>query len=177
MCSSDLLRRLPATHLADLRVGVSLSEDLSTAELTLRTTLEGAGSVRAVLEGVGPLVTGEDGVARLTVTDPHLWSGEDPYLYDLVIEVLDAEGTVTEIVPQRVGIRRFGVEDGVLKINGQRLVFKGVNRHEFGEQGRVVSRERTELDLIALRRANVNAIRTSHYPNNSYLYELADEYS
>lgn len=173
---SVYLRRLPATHLADLRVGVSLSEDLSTAELTLRTTLEGAGSVRAVLEGVGPLVTGQDGVARLTVTDPHLWSGEDPYLYDLVIEVLDAEGTVTEIVPQRVGIRRFGVEDGVLKINGQRLVFKGVNRHEFGEQGRVVSRERTELDLIALRRANVNAIRTSHYPNNSYLYELADEY-
>ncbi|MCL3777109.1 MULTISPECIES: glycoside hydrolase family 2 TIM barrel-domain containing protein [unclassified Actinomyces] len=173
---SVYLRRLPATHLADLRVGVRLSEDLTTAEVSLRTRLEGPGSVRAVLDGVGPLVTGDDGVARVTVTDPHLWSGEDPHLYDLDIEVLDADGAVTEVVPQRVGIRRFGIEDGVLKINGQRIVFKGVNRHEFGEQGRVMTRERTELDLIALRRANVNAIRTSHYPNNSFLYELADEY-
>ena len=63
-----------------------------------------------------------------------------------MIEVLDADGVVTEVVVQRVGIRRFAIEDGVMRINGQRVVFNGVNRHEFGLNGRVVTREETEAD-------------------------------
>ncbi|PHP52659.1 glycoside hydrolase family 2 TIM barrel-domain containing protein [Actinomyces ruminis] len=173
---SVYLRRVPTTHVADLRVGVDVSDDLANAVVTLRTRLEGSGSVRAVLGGVGELTADGDGLLRIAVDEPRLWSSEDPYLYDLTIEVAGPGGEVMEVIPQRVGIRRFGIEDGVLKINGRRLVFKGVNRHEFGEQGRVVTRERTELDLISLKRANVNAIRTSHYPNNSFFYELADEY-
>ncbi|RAX18908.1 beta-galactosidase [Actinomyces sp. Z5] len=173
---SVLLRRLPAVHLADVRVGVALSDDLDSAEVTVGTRLEGNGRVRARLDGVGALVWDDDGVGHVTVRNPHLWSAEDPHLYDLTIEVLDEGGDVQEIVPQRVGLRRFEIEDGLLRINGERIVFKGVNRHEFGEQGRVMSRERTELDIVALKRANVNAVRTSHYPNNSFFYELCDQY-
>lgn len=183
---SVYLRRLPATHLADLRVGVSLSEDLTHAEVRLRTRLEGEGSVRAVLGGVGPLApvpageaAGQDGadgtgLASIEVDHPHLWSAEDPHLYRLLIEVLDADGQVVEVVPQTVGIRRFGIEGGLLRINGRRVVLKGVNRHEFGPAGRVMTWQRTWEDLVALKRANVNAIRTSHYPNNTFLYDLTD---
>lgn len=129
------LRRLPAVHLADLRVGVTVAQDLSGAVVRLRTRLEGEGFVRAVLAGVGELTDGGDGAASIAVTDPRLWSVEDPHLYDLSIEVLDAAGRLVEVVPQRVGLRRFGIEGGVLRINGERLVFRGVNRHEFGARG------------------------------------------
>ena len=176
---SVYLRRLPRVHLADLRVGVEVSRDLTSAVITVRTSLEGEGSLRATLtDGVTEAVMAadEDGVLRTALTNPRLWSTEDPFLYDLTVEVLDADGRIVEVVPQPVGVRRFGVEDGVLCINGRRVVFKGVNRHEFGPQGRVMTREMTEADLIALKRANVNAIRTSHYPNNSFFYELCDRY-
>ncbi|AQP47440.1 beta-galactosidase [Tessaracoccus aquimaris] len=171
-----VLYRRPATHLEDVDVRAELSEDLGEAVVTLGYRLEGEGSVAARLEGVGDLTAGEDGVLSITVTDPHLWSGEDPHLYRLVIEVRDAAGEVTEVVPERVGIRRFGIEDGVLKINGQRIVFKGVNRHEFGLNGRVMDRETTESDLKLIKAAGINSVRTSHYPNNSFFYELCDEY-
>lgn len=173
---SVYLRRLPAAHLADLRTSVRVAPDLSTARVSVRTTVEGGARVTACLEGVGELEAGEDGLLAIEVDRPRLWSAEDPQLYDLTLRVWDAEGRLSEVVPQQVGIRRFVLEDGVLTINGQRIVFRGVNRHEFGEQGRVMTRERTEADLIALKRANVNAIRTSHYPNNSFLYELCDRY-
>ncbi|MGO4956897.1 glycoside hydrolase family 2 TIM barrel-domain containing protein [Luteococcus sp. Sow4_B9] len=112
----------------------------------------------------------------MELDDPRLWSPEDPYLYPLVIEVLDGAGELTEVIRQEVGIRRFALEDGVFKLNGKRVVFNGVNRHEFGPNGRVVSREETEADLVLLKQNNVNAVRTSHYPNNSWFYELCDRY-
>ncbi|MDO4242941.1 MAG: glycoside hydrolase family 2 TIM barrel-domain containing protein [Actinomyces sp.] len=173
---SVYLRRVPAVHLEDLRVGVEVAPDLDRATVRVRTRLTGQGTVRARLEGVGDLVEDGEGVLSITVAHPHLWSAEDPHLYNLSLEVLDAAGERTELVPQRVGLRRFGIEDGVLRINGERLVFKGVNRHEFGPDGRVMTRERTEADLVALKRANINAVRTSHYPNNSFFYELCDAY-
>ena len=171
-----VLYRRPATHLEDVDVRAELSDDLSQAVVTLGYRLDGEGSVTARLEGVGDLTAGEDGVLSITVTDPHLWSGEDPHLYGLVIEVRDDAGEITEVVPERVGIRRFGIEDGVLKINGQRIVFKGVNRHEFGLNGRVMDRETTESDIKLIKAAGINSVRTSHYPNNSFFYELCDEY-
>jgi beta-galactosidase len=106
--------------------------------------------------------------------DPRLWA-EHPHLYDLVVEVRDADGRLTEVVPQRIGIRRFAIEDGVLRLNGDRVVFNGINRHEFGLNGRS-RRELTESDIRMLKAHNVNAVRTSHYPNDSAFYALADEY-
>ncbi|MDU0972132.1 MAG: glycoside hydrolase family 2 TIM barrel-domain containing protein [Actinomyces urogenitalis] len=173
---SVYLRRLPAAHLADLRTSVRVAPDLSTARVSVRTAVEGSARVTAHLEGVGELESDEEGTLSIEVDQPRLWSAEDPQLYDLTLRVWDAEGRLSEVVPQKVGLRRFVLENGVFTINGQRIVFRGVNRHEFGEQGRVMTRERTEADLIALKRANVNAIRTSHYPNNSFLYELCDRY-
>nr|WP_272898196.1 glycoside hydrolase family 2 TIM barrel-domain containing protein [Agromyces seonyuensis] len=117
-----------------------------------------------------------DGTHRIRLDAPRLWSPEDPHLYRLLVRVEDAEGATSEVIAQPVGVRRFAIEDGMLRLNGRRIVFNGVNRHEFGLQGRVMSREQTEADLRLLKGVGVNAIRTSHYPNNSFFYELADEY-
>ena len=107
----------------------------------------------------------------------NLWSAEYPFLYHLLIRVRDAAGTLQEVVRIRVGFREFCLRDGLMQINGKRIVFKGVNRHEFDcDHGRAMDPALFEQDLIALKRANVNAIRTSHYPNSSRLYELADIY-
>ena len=106
-----------------------------------------------------------------------LWSAECPVLYHLLIRVRDAAGTLQEVVRIRVGFRAFCLRDGLMQINRKRIVFKGVNRHEFDcDHGRAMDPALFEQDLIALKRANVNAIRTSHYPNSSRLYELADIY-
>ncbi len=171
-----VLYRRPAVHAEDLRITTEVADDLGEAVVSLQTKLTGSGTVHAHLAGVGDLA--DDGHGRLTIriTDPRLWSAEDPHSYDLAIDVRDTDGRLTEFVPQRVGVRRFGIEDGVLKINGRRLVFAGVNRHEFGLQGRVITREQTEADLRLLKAVGVNAIRASHYPNNSFFYELCDSY-
>ncbi|TPX05066.1 beta-galactosidase, partial [Schumannella luteola] len=171
-----VLRRRPAAHAEDLRVSVGLSDDLATAEVRLAVGVEGEATVTARLTGVGELTAAADGVLVVRVDAPRLWSPESPELYELVVEVRDAAGVLTEVIPQTVGIRRFAIEDGLLRLNGRRVVFHGVNRHEFGLDGRVITRAQTEADLQALKRINVNAIRTSHYPNNSFFYELADRY-
>lgn len=171
-----VLYRRPAVHVEDLRVTCSVSDDLAVADVALRAVVVGPGSIRATLVGEGELTPDGTGALRIALRDPHLWSAEDPFRYRLEIEVLGADGTPTEVVVQQVGVRRFGIEDGVLKINGKRLVFAGVNRHEFGRGGRVVTREETEADVRLIKAANINAVRTSHYPNSSHFYELCDEY-
>lgn len=170
-----LLRR-PAVHVQDLRVVTDVSDDLRHAMVRLRVAMEGTGTVIAAIDGVGPLRPTPDGELAVQIADPRLWSAEDPYLYDLTIEVRDPRGALTEVIAQRVGVRRFGIEDGVLRINGQRVVFKGVNRHEFGLHGRVMSRAQTEADLRLMKAVGINAVRTSHYPNSTFFYELCDEY-
>jgi beta-galactosidase len=171
-----VLYRRPSAHLQDVRVTTDVADDLASAVVRVRFELEGEGIVRAALDGVGSLEPSDDGSLAVVVDDPRLWSAEDPHLYALRIEVLGEEGAVAEVVPLRVGVRRVGIEGGVLRVNGQRVVFHGVNRHEFGLQGRVMSREQTEADLRLMKRANINAVRTSHYPNSSFFYELADQY-
>ncbi|MFZ1382881.1 MAG: glycoside hydrolase family 2 TIM barrel-domain containing protein [Scrofimicrobium sp.] len=173
---SVVLRTYPKVHASDVRVGVDLPSDLKNAVVRVDVELQGQGSATVSLDGVGELDSDGEGNFTALIAEPHLWSPEDPYLYEGSIEVIDANGVITEYIPIRVGVRRFGIENGLLKINGERVVFFGVNRHDFGLDGRVMTREQTEEDIIALKRAGLNAIRTSHYPNNSFLYELADEY-
>ncbi|WP_182049858.1 glycoside hydrolase family 2 TIM barrel-domain containing protein [Changpingibacter yushuensis] len=168
-----VLYRRPAVHAEHVIVRTELTPDMDRATISIDTSLVGDGYVRARVVAVGEC---EGEPATVSLSAPRLWSAEDPYLYEAELEVYDSEGILTEFVPLKVGVRRFGIEDGVLKINGQRIVFKGVNRHEFGLQGRVMSRERTEEDVKLLKAAGLNAIRTSHYPNNTFLYELCDEY-
>ena len=171
-----VLHRRPATHAEDVDVTTEVAADLSEAVVSVRVALTGQGSVHASIAGVGELSDRGDGVLTVRIPTPRLWNAEDPFRYDLAIEVRDEQGRLTEYVPQQVGVRRFGIEDGVLRINGRRIVFKGVNRHEFGLQGRVMTREQTEEDLRLMKAAGINAVRTSHYPNNSFFYELCDRY-
>ncbi len=111
------------------------------------------------------------------VSAPELWSAEHPKLYTLWIELLDEHGEVVEVIPQRVGFRRFEMKNHMMHLNGKRIVFKGVNRHDFSSKyGRAVTYEETEQDIITMKQNNINAIRTSHYPNHSFLYELCDRY-
>ena len=114
----------------------------------------------------------------LRIENPDLWSAESPSLYVLSIDVYDSNGELSEHMEQDIGFREIRIEeDHVFRINGRRVVFKGVNRHEFGSRaGRVVSDEEMETDIINMKRSNINALRMSHYPNSSKMYELCDRY-
>ena len=109
--------------------------------------------------------------------DVHLWSAEHPYLYDLTIEVLGPEEELCETVKEKVGIREIQMVDGVVLLNGKRLILKGVNRHEFSaDKGRAIGEEEMLKDIRILKQNNINAVRTSHYPNQERWYELCDQY-
>ncbi|MBD1379466.1 glycoside hydrolase family 2 TIM barrel-domain containing protein [Metabacillus arenae] len=113
----------------------------------------------------------------IELDEPKLWSAENPYLYKLFIQIYDSTGNLVEVIPQKVGFRKFELIDKIMHINGKRIVFKGVNRHEFNcRSGRTITKEDMIWDIIALKRNNINAVRTSHYPNQSLWYELCDEY-
>lgn len=110
-----------------------------------------------------------------TIDKISLWSAEHPVLYGLLITLENSEGICSEVIPMQIGFRRFELSDGLLKLNGKRIVFNGVNRHEFSSvSGRAVSFAETRHDLINMKRNNINAIRTCHYPDNSFVYALAD---
>ena len=111
------------------------------------------------------------------VKNPLLWSAEKPNLYEVKIIVKDTHGNETEFISQLAGFRRFEMVDGLMKLNGKRIVFKGVNRHEFSSiTGRVPNRDEVIKDIVTMKKNNINAIRTSHYPDDSMLYELCDIY-
>ena len=114
-----------------------------------------------------------------TLASAHPWSAEDPYLYTLRITVLDSAHDIVEIAEQKIGFRHFDIDpvDHIMKLNGQRIIFKGVNRHEFAaECGRALTEKHMLWDIQFLKQHNINAVRTSHYPNQSRWYELCDEY-
>lgn len=111
------------------------------------------------------------------VNHPNLWSAEHPELYTLTVELLDESGNCVEYISQSIGFRRFEMKDGIMTLNGKRIVFKGVNRHEFSSKtGRAVSKEEVLQDIITMKQNNINAIRTCHYPDASGIYELCDRY-
>ncbi len=109
--------------------------------------------------------------------DLQLWSAEKPYLYTLELTVRDSAGKVCEVVTEKIGFRHFELKDGLMQINGRRIVFFGTNRHEFSSlHGRAVTYEEMLTDVITMKRNNINAVRTSHYPNQTAFYRLCDEY-
>ncbi len=178
------LKLVPAAHLNDFKVRTLLNDDFTEATLEVSFYSDSKeGSVdyclyrnnHPMVKGNAPL--GKEAVVKETVSQPQLWSAEDPQLYQLLLNVKDAEGEVTEVIRQNVGFRRFEMKDGLMLINGKRIVFKGVNRHEFScDTGRVVSDEDTLKDILTMKRNNINAIRTSHYQNSKKIYELCDIY-
>ena len=177
------LYTVPEVHVYDLQIRAIPDETLSTAALEIGTDTWGKGTVKITLSKDGEIVIedkkaldGEE-IYSWKVENPVLWSAEDPQLYDLVLEVYNEAGELQEVVPQKVGFRRFEMKDGIMTLNGKRIVFKGVNRHEFSSvSGRHVSEEELRKDLKTMKQNNINAIRTCHYPDASMIYELCDEY-
>ncbi|WP_058302275.1 glycoside hydrolase family 2 TIM barrel-domain containing protein [Gorillibacterium timonense] len=113
----------------------------------------------------------------IAVENPLKWSAEQPNLYTLAFALSDEQGALIEAASQRVGFRTFEIKDGLMRINGERIVFKGVNRHEFScDKGRSVGPEDMLRDIRLMKRHNINAVRTSHYPNHPRWYDLCDQY-
>jgi len=177
------LYTVPSVHLYDLKIQPTVEECLTKASLMLDLKVQGEGTAEITLSD------GDEAIVKDTVTvngdshfeyevsEPELWSAENPYLYDLHICIKDASGNVVEYVQEYAGFRRFEMKDGLMLLNGKRIVFKGVNRHEFcAEDGRVMKAEDIIKDIVTMKQNNINAIRTSHYPNSSLIYRLCDIY-
>jgi len=194
------LRALPPVHLRDVFVHTELDEAFVDAQLQLDVELRNGGAeavdglqVEAELLGPdGDLVDGwpraltrpgaidAGGVRgwsdRFEVPAPALWTDETPHLYTLLLHVLGADGRVLEVVTQKIGFREVAVEGGQLLVNGRPVVIRGVNRHDHDpETGHYVSPARIREDLVLMKRHNINAVRTSHYPNDPILLDLCDE--
>ena len=177
------LYTVPEVHVYDLQIRAIPDETLSAAALEIRTNTWGKGTVKIVLSKDGETVVEDekalDGEEFYSwkMENPVLWSAEDPQLYDLTLEIYNEAGELQEVIPQKVGFRRFEMKDGIMTLNGKRIVFKGVNRHEFSSvSGRHVAEEELRKDLKIMKQNNINAIRTCHYPDASMIYELCDEY-
>lgn len=179
------LYSIPDTHVSDIRIKTILNDTYDRGNLEIVLEAIGNGKVELILTRQGEeaarteveIKDGQSTVVELTIEQPALWSAEQPNLYDLMIQVTDNQEQLQELIPQRVGFRRFAIEDGIMKLNGKRIVFKGVDRHEFSSRrGRVPNHDELLRDIVTMKRNNINAIRTSHYPNDSALYALCDEY-
>src|SRR5215204_4069744 len=111
------------------------------------------------------------------VVNPLKWSAEEPNLYTLVLTLKDSKGRAVEVIPWRLGFRSSEIKDGRILVNGRPVVIKGVNRHEHDpDLGQVTTREMMVKDILLMKRYNINAVRTSHYPNDERWYHLCDEY-
>ena len=177
------LYTVPAIHIKDIKVKTHLLNGYKDAKLSVDTLASAKGKVRYTLLDKEEEVFCEEASLDLEnylekeLADVKLWSAEEPYLYTLKIEVMNAAGEVVEVILQDVGFRQFEMIDGIMCINGKRIVFKGVNRHDFsGISGRAVSKEELLKDITVMKQHNINAIRTSHYPNGADIYTLCDRY-
>ena len=176
----------PKIHVQDLKIQADLDETYTKAVLAVELKLSGStetGTTEYVLSKDGKeIVSGSVSNHAKTkikekIANPELWSAESPVLYDLLLTVKDAKGQVLEVIPERVGFRRFEMIDGLMCINGKRIVFNGVNRHEFStDTGRTPNEQEVLFDIQTMKRNNINALRTSHYPNAELIYHLCDEY-
>ncbi|MDD4818171.1 MAG: glycoside hydrolase family 2 TIM barrel-domain containing protein [Victivallaceae bacterium] len=195
------LRSMPSAHIFDLHATAGLCADMTDGDLTvavvagfmggepekwrISASLYSAAGRRVWRGDIFPDRTGGDGdITRRIATASHVriprispWSAESPVLYTLVCELVSDDGAVCDAVPVRVGFRTVAVAGRRLLVNGRPVRICGVNRHEHDmRNGRSVPTELTELDLKMMKRFNINAIRTSHYPPAPEFFDLADEY-
>lgn len=190
------LYAVPCAHVKDLSVVPTLNDTFDEGTLSVSIKADGDGIASVKLYELGDLSVEKYDRAKLlleefdielrnkeicegscNVKNPLLWSAEKPNLYEVKIIVKDTHGNETEFISQLAGFRRFEMVDGLMKLNGKRIVFKGVNRHEFSSiTGRVPRRDEVIKDIVTMKKNNINAIRTSHYPDDSMLYKLCDIY-
>ncbi len=188
----------PAVHVQDFHLTTDLDEDYEDATVAIEADVLNAGGEAVEGLQLEAVVFGPDGaeIARETrdldaagggdlgrhtlsipLEDPALWSAEDPVLHGLLLVLRDAAGRELEAIPWRFGVREYEFRDKQFWVNGRSIKLKGVNRHEHHPRtGRHVDRATMRLDVELIKRANINYVRTSHYPNDPFFYHLADEY-
>ncbi|CAN7258102.1 DUF4981 domain-containing protein [Pseudoduganella sp. LjRoot289] len=132
---------------------------------------------RAVLTGKGAVADGRAAPVKGVIPNVKAWSAETPNLYRLVVEYKGQDGALISATSRQIGFRTVEVKDGEVRVNGKRVMIKGVNRHEHDPVTyRVMSMESMRKDMELMKQANINAVRTSHYPNDPRWYDLADQY-
>ncbi|MET9835447.1 glycoside hydrolase family 2 TIM barrel-domain containing protein [Streptomyces sp. NPDC006385] len=196
---SVYLYSTPSVHLRDFRLDTPLSDDYKAAELKVTASVRDYGGGDGGRYTVDTMLYDADGhpvwsrplqqpvdvpageeataEAARAVPAPKLWSAEHPNLYTAVLCLRDPAGRVIETLSHRVGLREFALKDGLMRINGKPVSFRGTNRHEMHpERGIALTRADMVEDIEICKRMNINSVRTSHYPNNPLWLELADEY-
>jgi beta-galactosidase len=192
---STWLYSTPRTYLRDVTITTQLDASYTNAtlnadvELARKGGAAGTHTVRATLhDPAGKPVTtfsntadisGDTVRTRLSapVARPAKWTDETPNVYTLVLELLDPSGAVTQVARQPVGFRKIEVKDKQILVNGKRILVKGVNHSDQDpEHGRHVPRTRLWQDVMLFKQYNINAVRTSHYPSDPYLYDLTDKH-
>jgi beta-galactosidase/evolved beta-galactosidase subunit alpha len=187
---------MPKAQIADLYVVTDLDDKCENAVLRVETAVANLGGeavagqlelrlcdadgakVASAKTAVGVAAGATAAVAlKMKIAAPRKWSAEDPYLYQLVATLRDTEGHARMAVPQRVGFRKVEIADGQIRVNGKKVYFRGVNRHEHHpDLGRAVPLDAMVQDILLMKRHNINAVRTSHYPDDPRWYDLCDQY-
>ncbi|MGC0336671.1 glycoside hydrolase family 2 TIM barrel-domain containing protein [Streptomyces sp. SLBN-8D4] len=196
---SVYLYSTPAVHLRDFKLETPLGDDYTSAQLSVTASVRDYGGGNAgrytvetqlydsgghavwsrPLQQAVALDAGDETTvqAAKAVPAPKLWSAEHPNLYTAVLRLRDPAGKVIETLSHRVGLREFALKDGLMRINGRPISFRGTNRHEMHpDRGTALTRADLVKDITIIKRMNINSVRTSHYPNNPLWLELADEY-
>ena len=175
------LYTVPLTHIRDIRIQTLLDDEYKDATLVIDMEVIGSGMAQITVSDDEEEILSKSQLSEgmnhteIHVRGPKLWSAEQPNLYDLQINVFGETGRINEVVKEKVGFRRFEMKNNMMHINGKRIVFKGVNRHEFSSTtGRVLSEGDILKDIITMKQNNINAVRTSHYPNQTAFYRLCD---
>ncbi|MBN1953025.1 MAG: discoidin domain-containing protein [Bacteroidales bacterium] len=193
-----LLYATPKVHLSDLKIETDLDAGYINAELKLNYAVRNYSDQpisnyhlsSMLFDAEQHIILNESEISvslavgeeiqlmqNRLVSNPRKWSAEKPELYTLVVALRNSLGEIIETERCKVGFREVAIQDGLLLINGRPLYLKGINRHETcPENGRAVSRQLIEEDIRLMKQFNINAVRTSHYPNNPYFYELCDRY-
>lgn len=179
----------PKTQIRDYFATTPLKDNYTNSDVNVDVKIEGeslAGKLTAkIMDGSSVIAqktvsvnNAGDYNITLPVSNPKLWNAEEPYLYDLSLTLTDNSGKQIDVRGNKLGFRQIEIgSKGEILINGKPLLIHGVNRHDFSTiGGRTVTREEMEKDVLTMKKLNINAVRTSHYPNNPYLYDLCDKY-
>lgn len=181
------LYTIPKTHIWDLKIETKVDgikeRKAENGELLLEMETIGNGSAYIEILGEKKRITKTQRIfegkneIKIFVKEVKLWSAEYPNLYTMRVKVYDEQGKNMEIIEEKIGFRQFELKNNLMCINGKRIIFNGVNRQEFSStRGRNLTKEELELDIQTMKQNNINALRTSHYPNQRMLYDLCDEY-
>jgi len=178
----------PKSRIKDIFVHANLSDDYKTGLFSLDVITDHQKPVKVSAELFdssgnrlvhlqNQLNDGDTIQFKSVLSNIKQWSAETPNLYSLQLKMSDLSGNALQVVEQKIGFRRVEMKGGQLLVNGKAILIKGVNRHEHDpDTGHVISKASMELDVKLMKQFNINAVRTAHYPNDPYFYELADKY-